>query len=200
MKINSKLKVWDGIKHCWRFGTLLEIDDRSHYKIGIGEPHYFNYEEQWLSQSEFENVAKEFVLLDEEKAAQIHAQELPLALTMAQEAIAALLPGEKVEVIDGSLSAMGGALTLDPVTYEQETIGQFIERAGWQVTAWKYYHATREQPDEMVDSPIEEPKPYGAAVVLFVRQLFNMKASCYFEAKADEELAKMFEEEASIVF
>lgn len=180
MKINSKVKV--KIHGNWRSGTLLEVVGQD-YKVGIGEPHYFNYEEKVFSSNE----VKEYVELPEETADKIHAEQLPLVLAMAQEALAALIPNTKVEVIDGSLSSCG--LTLDPVVYEKETIGKFIEYAGWQVTFWKYYSATRVQPDEYVDCPIEEPLPWNLAVQLFVRSIFNANAQAYWDAKSDEAYA-----------
>lgn len=91
-------------------------------------------------------------------------------------------------------------MTLDPVVYEQETIGQFIERAGWQVTFWKHYSATRTEPDDYVDCPIEGPLHWNLAVQLFVRSLFIAKADAYWDAKVDEAMAKAFEEEAAMVF
>lgn len=191
MKTNTKVKV--KVANLWRAGMVLETES-GQIKVGVGEKHHFNYAETWFPRHEI----KEYVELPEGAAEMTHAEQLPLVLAMTQEAIEALMPGTEIKVVEGSLSAYG--LTLDPVVYEQETIGQFIERAGWQVTFWKHYSATRWEPEESVDCPIEGPLHWNLAVQLFVRSIFIANADAYWGHKADEAMAKQFEEEAEMVF
>jgi hypothetical protein len=200
MKTNTKVKVKTenpgGV--IWRAGTILDVQAQEsgqmRYLVGVGERHYFNYEERWF----LHHNVKEYVELPEGAAETIHAEQLQLALALTQEAIAALIPGTEVKVVDGSLSCCG--LTMDPVVYDHETIGQFREAAAWQVNFWKHYSATRTEPEDCVDCPIEGPLHWNLAVQLFVRSIFIAKADAYWDAKADEAMAKQFEEEAAMVF
>jgi len=91
---------------------------------------------------------------------------------------------------DNTLSGYHGAVTVDPVQYEQETIGAFIERTGYQVTVWNYHHATRSQPEEYVDAPVGTFPTIGAAVQEFIKTVFALKSQDYWQAKADNAMAE----------
>jgi hypothetical protein len=188
-----KVKVDDK----WRVGTVLS-KDRNHplYLVGIGEKTHFNYKEEWFGLPDI----KRFQEITPEEANALHLMGLEQGLSLAQEALAELLPSETVDLLndrhsDPSIRGYHGAVTLDPVVFEQETIGAFIERAGYQVTVWNYHHATRQQPEEYVDAPVGTFPNIGAAVQSFVQTIFKLKASDYWQHKADEAQAAAWEED-----
>lgn len=180
----------------WRRGTFLgqrsvtegraQNQHELMYKVGIGEPYYFNYEEREV----YPHSVKRFIPLSEEDAKAKHDSELMPAYTMAQAALFALMPGEKIEVKDGSIVGYGGAVTLDPVVYETPRIGAVQETAGWQVTVWKYHYATRHQPEEYEDCPVGDATNYRTAVQKFIETLFKLKAEGYWDHLADEAMAQ----------
>lgn len=179
----------DDIGLNWRHGTFLgQCPGCCLYKVGIGEPHHFNYEEKEV----YPHSVKRFIPLTEEAAAAKHDAELPLAFAMVQAALVELMPGVTAEIKDGSIFAFG--VTLDPVVYETPRIGAVQETAGWQVTDWKYYHATRNQPEEWVDVPVGEPTHYGIAVQRFIEAIFKVKANSYWERLADDAAATAWAE------
>ena len=187
----------------WRRGTFISqrriecpgsvTDGDTVCMVGIGEKHYFNYEEKEV----YPHSVKRFIPLAEEEARAKHTQELPLVFAMVQAALAELLPGVTAELKEsrldiGSISCFG--ITLDPVVYETPRIGAMQETAGWQVTDWKYYHATRHQPEEWVDSPVGEPTHYVPAVQRFIEAIFKAKANSYWEHLADDAAAQSWAE------
>lgn len=196
MKKGDKVKV--KVDAGWRAGTVLRVskkNDGLHYLVGIGEPHHFNYTKEWRQTP----AIKRFQEISPEEANALHLMGLEQGLALAQGALAELLPGETVDLLndghsDPSIRGYHGAVTLDPVVFEQETIGAFIERAGYQVTVWKYVHATRHQPEEYVDAPVGTYPTIGAAVQEFVKTIFALKSSDYWDHKSDEAMAAQWEE------
>ena len=221
MKIGDPILVYVGDDN-WRSGTFLgqrlitenrtPNQEEMMYMVGIGEPHYFNYEEKEV----YPHLVLRFIPLTEEAAKAKHDAELPLAFAMVQAALAELLPGVTAEIktLDvkrsikiwratfirhrrsssirflsgGSISAFG--ITLDPVVYETPLIGAVQETVGWQVTEWKYYRATHqpeEWPEEWVDSPVGEPAHYVIAVQRFIEAIFKAKANSYWNRLAEDE-------------
>jgi hypothetical protein len=176
----------------WKSGKVLKASGDA-WKVGIGEPHYFNYEERDFLPGELKRHQPQ---TDEAHNANLE-RDLPIGLALAQEAFAALLPGEVVTFkdADNTLSGYHGAVTIDPVQFDQETIGAFIERTGYQVTEWKYHHATRTQPEEYVDAPVGTFPTIGAAVQEFVKTVFALKSRDYWDHKADEAQAAQWEED-----
>jgi hypothetical protein len=122
-------------------------------------------------------------------AEEIAAKEIPLALKILQKAFAVLMPLEPVVIVNGIISAYRESITLEPVVYEQETIGAFIERPGYSVTTWKHIPATRHEPDDYVDTVIGTFPNLGAAVKVFITTLFEMKTDDYLQGQAEEEMA-----------
>jgi len=172
----------------WSKGVVLGsrlVNHETILNIGVGEKHYFNYKEEEFSS----HSVKRFEELPQEQADMLHAEQLPLALAMAEKALATLLPEEKLEVKDGYIFGYGGSVTLDPVVYEVQTIGAVREVAGWCVTKWKRYPATRVQPEEVLDDPVGQFPNYGQAVQKFIEVIFAMKSADYWQAQADDALA-----------
>jgi len=202
LKAGCKVKVRVRDKD-WRQGKLIKVLpqglNEEKYLCGVGEPHYFNYEERPFDRFD----VKQYVELPEEQALATHLQEAQLAFALVQEAVAKLMPDEKVELVQTNaasgnveISIVGyyGGVTLDPVIYEQETIGQVVERAAWQVTTWHSYPDTRTEPGGVDDCPIGTPTNYAQAAVLFVETLFKLKANDYWQNKADEAAAQAWAE------
>lgn len=180
----------------WRRGTFLSerkiecpgsvTDGDTVYTVGIGEPHYFNYEEEEV----YPQFVKRFIPLSEEDAKAKHDAELMPAYQMAQAALFALIPGETIKVVEGSIHAFNGGVTLDPVVYETPRIGAVQETAGWQVHVVHYHYATRNQPEEYEPVEVETARDYRAAVRLFVETIFKQKADGYWDHLADEAMAQ----------
>lgn len=176
-----KVKVND----LWRKGTLINKINQDTILVGVGEPYYFNYEERTFESHE----VKELRQLSDEEAVTIHQRELHEAKALLDNALHHLLPGETVEIKDGSIY-WNQCLTLDPVVYERESLTCFIETAGWQLNLWKHHPATYHHPEEIEDAPIGDPAPYGHLVQRFIENIFKINASAYFDAVAEEALAK----------
>jgi hypothetical protein len=196
MEKGEAVKVLVG-ENEWRRGTVLGLrsPDRKNeptiIRVGVGEPHYFNYEEK-----DFTSGVKRLQEQTDEAHVTNLERDLPIGLELAKEAAAVLLPGETItlKVSDQTISGYHGAVTIDPVQYEQETIGAFIERTGYQVTVWKQYPATRHQPEEYVDAPVGTYPNIGQAVQVFLETIFKLKAEDYWQHKADEAQAAAWEE------
>jgi hypothetical protein len=182
--------------HRWVTGKVLGLrsperrGEPTIIKVGHGE--YSSYVEQEFPATD----VKRYTPLADERHVANFERDLPIGLVLAQTAIADLLPGETVtlKVSDQSISGYHGAVTLDPVVFEQETIGGFIERTGYQVTVWKHIPASRVQPDEYV-APVGTYPNIGVAVQEFINTIFKVKATDYWQAKADEAMAAQWEED-----
>lgn len=184
----------------WRRGTFLGerriecpgsvTDGDTVYKVGIGEPHYFNYEEDEV----YPQFVKRFIPLAEEDATAKHQAELPQAFALAEAALAELLPGETIKVEDGSILGYNGGVTLDPVVYETPRIGAVQETAGWQVHVVHYHYATRHQPEEYEPVEVGTASDWRAAVALFIETIFKQKAHGYWEHLADDAMAQAWAE------
>lgn len=178
-------------ENVWRKGTVICLkspqrrNEPTIIKVGHGE--YSSYREQ-----DFTSGVKRLQEQSDEEHNENLTRDLPLGLAMVQEAIAALLPGEVVSYkeADQSISGYHGAVTLDPVQYDVETIGSFIERTGYQVTVWVYSHATHWQPEEYSDALVGTYPTIGAAVKVFLETIFKLKNEDYWQAKGDQALAE----------
>lgn len=184
----------------WRRGTFLSqrqitcpgsvTDGDTVYMVGIGETHYFNYEEREV----YPQHVKRFIPLSEEDATAKHQAELMPAYQMAQAALFALMPGETIEVKDRSILGFHGGVTLDPVVYETLRIGAVQETAGWQVHVVHYHYATRNQPEEYEPVEVGTASDWRTAVRLFIETIFKQKANSYWEHLADETMATAWAE------
>jgi hypothetical protein len=180
----------------WRRGSFLAqrniecagsvTDGDVVYKVGIGEPHYFNYEEKEV----YPHSVKRFIPLSEEDATAKHQAELPQAFALAEAALAELLPGETIKVSDGSILGYNGGVTLDPVVYDAQRIVAVQETAGWQVHVVHYHYATRHQPEEYEPVMIGGASDWRSAVRLFIETIFSQKAHGYWEHLADNAMAQ----------
>lgn len=154
--------------------------------VAVGEPHYFNYEVRDFDRGD----VKRYEPVTEEAEAANQALA-PTVLEAVNQALADLLPTETAELKEEAVvSAYYGAVTLEPCIYEQETIGAFREIAGWSVTVWRRFPATRHSPEEMSDSPIGSFPNYAQAIQKFVETVFACKAEDYWQHKADEAMAE----------
>lgn len=187
MKAGDLVKVKRG-DH-WRQAKLLPLPENAVGRhVQILEPGMVGFEQVLVDN----HLVKRYQPLEEDW--QPTDQELMEVYTTAQKALFALLPGETIEVKDRSIVGYHGAVTLDPENVEQETIGAFIERKGWAVTVWKHESATRHHPEEIWDAPVGKYLNYGAAVQSFVETIFKLKSEDYWNAQADEAMAKEFQE------
>ena len=183
MKVNDPCVM--RTQHGWRKGTVLEVAPNGALRVGIGEPHYFNYEAGWCHASDVKRY--EPITEDKEAANAALASEV---LEAANAALADLLPTETAELKEGIVSAYYGSVTLEPCVYEQETIGAVREVAGWSVTVWRRRPATRHQPEDISDSPQGSFPNYAQAIQKFVSTIFACKAEDYWNHKADEAMAE----------
>lgn len=194
MQAGDKVKVLVR-ENQWRKGTVIGLKSPARRNeptiITVGHGEYSSYVEQ-----DFTSGVKRLQEQTDEAHVANLERDLPIGLELAKEAIAALLPDETVIYKDADqvISGYHGAVTIDPVQYEQETIGAFIERTGYQVTVWKYHHATRQQPEEYVDAPVGTYPTIGAAVQEFIKTIFALKSQDYWDHKADEAMAAQWEE------
>ena len=145
------------------------------YKVGIGEPH-FNEEREVYPHS-----VRRFIPLSEEAAKAKHNAELPLAFEMVRVALEGLMPGEQVEIKDGSIVGYYGKVTLDPVVYKTPRIDAVQEIAGWQVHVIHYNYATRNQPEEYEPVEVGVASNWPHAVHQFVVTIFKQKANNLFQ-------------------
>lgn len=184
MKVNDPCVIRSGNGKSWSKGKVLEVSGNG-IRVGIGEPHQVGYESGWCERRD----VKRYEPLTEDKSAD-HEALIPTVLEAANQALADLLPTEVAELKDGIVSAYYGAVTLEPIVYDQETIGAVQERGGWSVTVWRKFPATRHSPEEMSDSAIGSFPNYAAAVRKFVETVFACKAEDYYQHKADEAMAE----------
>lgn len=184
MKENDSCVIRSANGKGWSKGKVLEVVNDGLF-IAIGEPHQVGYEKGWCHRGD----VKRYEPVTEDKEAE-NAALAPTVLEFAQKALDDLLPGEVVELKEGIVSGYYGAVTLEPCVYEQETIGAVREIAGWSVTVWRHFPATRHSPEEMSDSPIGSFPNYAIAIQKFVATVFACKAEDYWQAKADAAMAE----------
>lgn len=137
-------------------------------------------------------LGKRLIPLSDEDAKLKHTAELPLALAMVESALAYLLPGEIVKVVDGSIEGCNGSVTLNPVVYEVPRIGAIQDTAGWQVHVVHYHHATNIHPEEYEPVKVGTASYWKNAVKFFVETILKQKAYDYWEHLSESEMAQEY--------
>ena len=200
IKGNTKMKNGDKVcirlnvkgKETWKHGYFLSHRDVESaagtlrfVKVGVGEPHYFNYYETEVPSY---NV-KQYMPLEEDKATFHHNADLVLAVEAIQTALAKLMPDETIKIEDGIIYANYG-LSLCPVVHDVHTIARVVATPLWQVCMETSIPATRHEPECGDVSEIGSPMHWQFAVALFVEELFKLKANAYWEHLRESEYAK----------
>jgi hypothetical protein len=173
----------------WKVGRILRQVGLDTYDVGIGEPHYFNYEVITVNKTEiypYERLSDE----DLEKSA---SEQLPQVIEQLGKALTEILPGEyflHANVKDNVIPLYHGAITIEPCIYEQRRIGSFKEVPGWSVTHWTNTAATRDEPENTDECTLGSFPHYGDAIKLAIESVFKCKSDDYWNAQADAALAQ----------
>lgn len=123
---------------------------------------------------------------DEKTIQEFHEKNLDSLLIETQDALDALLPGEKVERIYGEhsiISAVWG-VRISATTVQVRSIGKIIEKPGWAVS---YEHISFGRADEEDFYDVVSVGDYlqnSFAVESFIRCLFERKLENYCENHA----------------
>ena len=185
MKIGDKVKVL--YRKTWELGWILDITD-SKYKVGFGE--FSSYKEREFERHDIKSYKKQ----SDDEHNGIIERDIPIGLALANEALAELLPGEKVLLKDGILYGYYDAVTISPTQYDQPKIGGLIERTGWEVTTWDVQPSTRWHPEEYIDSPVGTFPTIQEAVQSMIETIFKLKCNDYWTGKGEEAQAKAWAE------
>lgn len=94
---------------------------------------------------------------------------------------------------DTNVSIYGGAITIDPASYDQQLLGKFVEKPCWAITVWHEIPATRDDPPDRQDKHIGNAVNNGQAAKLAVQTLFNLLAEWHWQSEDDMRLAEEWE-------
>lgn len=189
MKMGDSILVLDGP---WKSGVFIAHNEDGTLRVGIGKPNHYNYR---ITDRQPSDV-KRFISLAESAAASFHEAESPKLFAMIKEAGEKLLPTVSIKLVEGSIVALDGAVTCDPVVFNQVRIGAVEEVAGWQVNLWKHYPATRYEPENVSESPQGLPsRNLYSLAQNFLNSVFKVISAEYWEAKNLEDFADSFEME-----
>lgn len=164
----------------WVRGTVIWANSDS-VKVGLGEKNHFNYDEQIFARR---NV-KRYQVLAEDKVQESIAKDIPIGVRLITRALEAIALDAKITEKDGIISGYGDAITLEPAIFVAESIGAFIERAGYSVTKWHRYPATQHEPESVDDFPVGNYPTIQQASQVFVKKLLEMMVDDYFTTVND---------------
>ena len=177
----------------WERGKILDVrrgqlppGEPIRYLVGYRE--FSSYTENLFER----NDLKTYVEQSEEAFTEKYQHEIPIGLNFANEALAALLPGELVIQDDNELWGYGRSVSLSPIQYDQPKIGGLIEKTGYEVTVWTHHHATRWEPEDSSDYQIGVYPTIHKAVEVMLETIFKLKSKDYFDNKAESELVEEF--------
>lgn len=175
MKIGDKVRFQLSDKKYESRGTVLKINE-DNVLVGVGEPHYFNYEERELPR----RMLKVFYQMSDEDFEQFHADMLSTVHGFAKHVFQEMLPGVAVDIQDGIINADG--FTLEPCIVEVRSISTIREVAGWSVSAWSYSHGDRDTPPDVDQISLGEFVSYYSAVIRLAEAVFGEKVRRVFES------------------
>ncbi len=161
-------------------GDKVRVLDRKTWKL----------KERELDRDQIESYKKQ----SDNEHNSIIERDIPIGLSLANAALADLLPGEKVVLKDGILYGYYDAVSISPTQYHEQTIRSFIERTGWEVTTWHVQPSTRWHPEECWDSPVGTFPTIERAVESMIETIFKLKCSDYWTGKGEEAQAKAWAE------
>jgi len=165
-----------------RTGTILSLKENTAI-VGIGEPHYFNYQEKEVPINEL----KRYYPITAE--AEENAKKILLTdgFEMTKDLLQAILPTEIAEIKDDAISGYYDAVSLETVVTDAPRIGGIQEVTAYSVTIWKSHPATRYEPEDVSDHPVGTYRSLSEAVQVFVETIFKLKCKDYMQSKAEEE-------------
>jgi hypothetical protein len=166
----------------WVRGTVIWTNSDS-VKVGLGEKNHFNYDEQIFDRR---NV-KRYQVLAEGKAQESIAKDIPIGVRLITRALESIALDVKIIEKDNIISGYSDAITLEPATFVVESIGAFIEKAGYSVTKWHRYPATQHEPEGVEDFPLGNYLTIQQASQVFVKKLLGMMVDDYFETVNDHD-------------
>ena len=178
-----------------RRGTILALGHNQDVKIGVGEPHYYNYHEKWFAS----NKVLAFHELPYEEAEKTWQTELPHAFEYAKKVFAKSLPDSILEFDGEMIRDNRSGFYITGVIIERRTIGSVMEIAGYGVFAEQVVPGIRTfsngdpgYPDDVECVEFGTHSTYQSAVIVMVKEVFasNLQASIEFES--EQELAKLY--------
>lgn len=149
--------------------------------VGIGEPHYFNYEEKEFSLDEI----KRFYPISVDATANASKILLSEGFEHIKKLLQNLLPSEVAEVKDDTIVGYHGSVTLETVIMEVARIGGIQEVAGFQVTIWRSHPATFHEPEYVSDYVVDVYRSLPEAASVFVQTIFKCKCDDYCNSLDD---------------
>lgn len=122
--------------------------------------------------------------IDEEVVNQWCQKEASKVVAIIQKAMKSNFPDLKyiLEIQHGNTVILDG-ISLLPKIIQVATIGYVMEFPGWQLTDWKFYQATRWEPEDMVDLPISEHRSSFDAAKSLINYALNMRINRWFETE-----------------
>jgi hypothetical protein len=159
-------------------------------KVGVGEPHYFNYHEKEFARHE----VTRFVPADDAEVEKAHESQLKEIVAYLEKALDRVLPGEKFHVRDGVVWGACESVSIEPVVVETKRIGETREVAGWSVGIVTYSAGTRWEPPDCDVNEVGEFSSWRQAAGKFIESVFQLRLADTDQAIADDEYAKSFEE------
>lgn len=194
MIVGNKVRIHDTKTE--RTGTVIQINGDD-VLVGVGEPHYFNYEEKTFPRRQL-SVLTELSMEDFDKWVN---ENLPTVYERAKEVFAKMLPDVTLNfrphtrMSDGCIEAYGMGITLDPCIVEIRSIGRIREIGGYTVSRWHYDSGDYNTPPESDQEELGQFSHANSAIFRFAEAVFGEKVSGWFYAQADNEYAQSLIEE-----
>lgn len=128
-----------------------------------------------------------------------HVDELVEILNLAFEKF--LPKNQRPQVVvenlgeeDLSIRLVGSSFTIDLVEKEIVSIVKRADRPAWQLTYWKHHWATRWEPEDYEDVPIESYFGHWQAASAAVVAVFRENVEGWFEAEGEARMMKEMED------
>jgi len=193
--IGQKVKIQEDRRH-ERTGTVLEIVGDK-VMVGVGEPHYFNYEKRMFSPTQLYN----FNQLSDSDARIVWESAFPKAFDYAKKLFASFLPNSVLEFIESDLMIQDKytGICLSGEIIEQRSIGSVTEIAGYSVSASVVVPGCRTMsngdpgyPDDVDIVELGTYNNYQNAVIGMMKEVFAANIEEDLQRESEQALAQSY--------
>jgi len=193
--IGQKVKIQEDRRH-ERTGTVLEIVGDK-VMVGVGEPHYFNYEKRLISPVRLYN----FNQISDDDARIVWQSEFPKAFDYAKEMFARFLPNNFLEFNESDLMIQDKTtgICLSGEIVERRSIGSVTEIAGYSVSGEIFVPGCRTMPngdpgypDDVDIVELGTYNNYRHAVIGMMKEVFASNIESELQRESEEALARSY--------
>jgi hypothetical protein len=133
---------------------------------------------------------RRFTPIDDEVTDEWCKQQAPEIVATIKKCMSTMFPTYKFQLKteDGSIEMDG--VSLMPSTLRVESISGVLEVPGFQLVDWKYYPATRSEPEDAVEIPISEHRNAASAALALIKLSIGNHLDHWFQSEDEQKLAE----------